>query len=62
MQIFKAISAKNLLIQDVTKNMQMWDKKLFLKINLLYRIINQGNLLNKTGKNVCKLVLKITLW
>ena len=62
MQIFNAISAKNLLIQDVTKNMQMWDKKLFLKINLLYRIINQGNLLNKTRKNVCKLVLKITLW
>ena len=62
MQIFNAISAKNLLIQDVTKNMQMWEKKLFLKINLLYRIINQGNLLNKTRKNVCKLVLKITLW
>ena len=62
MQIFKAISAKNLLIQDVTKNMQMWEKKLFFKINLLYRIINQGNLLNKTRKKVCKLVLKITLW
>lgn len=37
----------------------MWEKKLFLKINLLYRIINQGNLLNKTRKNVCKLVLKL---
>jgi len=34
----------------------MWEKKLFLKINLLYRIINQGNLLNKTRKKCAQIV------
>ena len=37
----------------------MWDKKLFLKINLLYRIINQGNLLNKTKKMWANCSLKL---
>ena len=33
--------------------MQILEKKLILKINLLYRFINQGNLLKKKKKKMC---------